>query len=89
LFLTINGVGREVQAATVSELLVELEMAGPHIAVALNFQVIPKSKHSETALNADDKVEIVHAAGGGCGFERIDEMNIDSMNKWDNDSYYD
>jgi sulfur carrier protein len=69
LLLTINGVGREVQASTVSELLVELEMAGPHIAVALNFQVIPKSKHPETALNADDKVEIVHAVGGGCGFE--------------------
>lgn len=67
MFLTINGEGREVSASTVSELLEELEMGAKHIAVALNFQVVPKSKHSSTALNADDRVEIVHAVGGGCG----------------------
>ena len=68
MLLTINGENRDVSASTISELLEELEMAGPHIAVALNFQVIPKSKHSTTTLNPEDKVEIVHAVGGGCGF---------------------
>jgi sulfur carrier protein len=43
----------------------ELEINAPHFAVALNFQVVPKSQHESTPIKNGDKIEIVHAVGGG------------------------
>ena len=34
-------------------------------AVEINQQIIPKSQHAEYRLNPADRVEIVHAIGGG------------------------
>ncbi len=36
------------------------------IAVAVNGEVLQKKYHSGYILNEGDKVEIVHAIGGGC-----------------------
>jgi sulfur carrier protein len=47
------------------ELVQELEINAPHFAVALNYQVIPKSLYNSTVLKEGDKIEIVHAVGGG------------------------
>lgn len=64
--LTINGKEREVHASkTVTELVKELQVNAPNIAVALNHQVIPKSQYSETPVKDGDNIEIVHAVGGG------------------------
>jgi sulfur carrier protein len=64
--LTINGKEREVHASkTVTELVKELQINAPNIAVALNHQVIPKSQYSETPVKDGDNIEIVHAVGGG------------------------
>jgi thiamine biosynthesis protein ThiS len=64
--LVINGQEKELQASTtISQMLEELDITGPHIAVALNFQVVPRSNYDQTRLNEGDKVEIVHAVGGG------------------------
>jgi thiamine biosynthesis protein ThiS len=64
--LTINGKEREVHSSsTVTELVKELAITAPNIAVALNSQVIPKSKYPETPVNEGDQIEIVHAVGGG------------------------
>lgn len=65
LKLTINGQEREVQSNTLSELITELEIASPHFAVAVNLQVIPKTRHATTAIQDGDAIEIVHAVGGG------------------------
>ena len=35
------------------------------VAVALNETIIPKSKWSDTSINENDNVEIVHAVQGG------------------------
>jgi sulfur carrier protein len=35
------------------------------VAVALNETIIPKSKWSDTLINENDNVEIVHAVQGG------------------------
>lgn len=53
------------EAATLSRLLDRLQINRPHIAVAVNEQIIPKSRHGETRLQGGDKVVIVHAVGGG------------------------
>ena len=64
--LTINGQEQKiVSGLNVSELLKELDISSPHFAVAVNFQIVPKSQYDSLALNDGDKVEIVHAVGGG------------------------
>ncbi len=66
LRLTINGKERDLRSgSTLSELLRELEISSPHFAVALNYQVVPKSKYETTPVEDGDKIEIVHAVGGG------------------------
>ena len=66
--LTVNGEQREFEnSRTVTDLLRELDITGTHIAVAVNLQVIPRADYDSWALNPEDKVEIVHAVGGGCG----------------------
>ncbi len=63
--LTVNGELRDVASDNVSALLKELDISGTHVAVAVNLQVIPKSGHESAKLSEGDKVEIVHAVGGG------------------------
>ncbi len=64
--LTINGEKREVlKSQTLEELIRELNIQAPNFAMALNQQVIPKSKYTTTPIQENDEVEIVHAVGGG------------------------
>lgn len=64
--LTINGESREFPIPlTVTALLDELGLAGKRIAVERNGEIVPKSRHAETALADGDKLEIVIAVGGG------------------------
>ena len=48
-----------------SRLLAAEGLAGRRIAVEVNGEIIPRTRHADTALNAGDVVEIVHALGGG------------------------
>ncbi len=64
--LVINGEERQTDSSgNVQELLKELDINAPHIAVAINLEVIPRSRYAETRLKEGDKIEIVHAVGGG------------------------
>ena len=64
--LTINGEKREIlKSQTLEELVRELNIQAPNFAMALNQQVIPKSKYKTTPIQENDEVEIVHAVGGG------------------------
>jgi sulfur carrier protein len=64
--LVINGQEKDLQSSgTITQMLKELDITGSHIAVALNFQVVPRSNYDQTPLNEGDKIEIVHAVGGG------------------------
>jgi thiamine biosynthesis protein ThiS len=66
LKLTINGEEREIlKSQTLEELISELDIQAPNIAMALNLQVIPKSKYGSTTIQENDQIEIVHAVGGG------------------------
>jgi len=66
LKLIINGQEKQIESSrNLTELLQELDITGPHVAIALNLQVVPRSRYDETGLNEGDKVEIVHAVGGG------------------------
>ena len=63
--VTINGEQREVSASRVDALLSELEYEGTHFAIALNYDVLPKSRWAETALKSGDEIEIITPRQGG------------------------
>jgi sulfur carrier protein len=63
--VTINGEQREIAASRVDALLAELEYEGTHFAIALNYDVLPKSRWAETALKAGDEIEIITPRQGG------------------------
>jgi sulfur carrier protein len=64
----VNGQPAEVaQGQTVAGLLAHLghPAGGPGIAVALNGEVVPRSAWPSTALDDNDRVEVLGAAQGG------------------------
>ncbi|MEH2506943.1 sulfur carrier protein [Bradyrhizobium sp. AZCC 1578] len=63
--VTINGEQREIASERVDALLSELEYEGTHFAIAVNYDVLPKSLWAETALKAGDEIEIITPRQGG------------------------
>jgi sulfur carrier protein len=51
--------------ATVAALVEKMALTGKRLAVEVNEDIVPRSQHSEFALNDGDRVEVVHAIGGG------------------------
>jgi sulfur carrier protein len=65
MLLIVNGERREIKATRVDALLAELEYEGTHLAVAVNYDVVPRSRWAETPLNDNDSVEILTPRQGG------------------------
>lgn len=64
--IQVNGEPLEVaEQSNLSDLIAQLQLAGKRIAIELNLEIIPRSAHAATLLRAGDRVEIVHAIGGG------------------------
>jgi sulfur carrier protein len=63
--VTVNGESREISADSVTALLSELEYEGTHFAIALNYDVVPKSRWAETTLKTGDEIEIITPRQGG------------------------
>jgi sulfur carrier protein len=63
--VTVNGEQREIESSRVDALLSELEYEGTHFAIALNYDVLPRSRWAETALQAGDEIEIITPRQGG------------------------
>ena len=63
--VTVNGEQREITSHSVDALLAELEYEGTHFAIALNYDVLPKSRWAETPLRAGDEIEIITPRQGG------------------------
>ena len=61
----VNGEAREIASARVDALLGELEYEGTHFAIALNFDVLPRSRWAETPLKQGDEIEIITPRQGG------------------------
>jgi sulfur carrier protein len=62
----VNGALKELpEKTTVADVLVLLEVVGRRVAVELNDHIVAKSQHAHVILQANDKVEVVHAIGGG------------------------
>jgi sulfur carrier protein len=66
LRLTVNGEPRELPGPLDIPALLAAEGLGERrVAVEVNGEIVPRSRHAAHALADGDRVEIVHALGGG------------------------
>ena len=64
--IQVNGDLREVgENATVADVIADLGLTGKRIAVELNLEILPFTEHASQILKEGDRLELVHAIGGG------------------------
>lgn len=64
--IVINGEEAEFGSElTILDLLIQRDLNREGGAVALNRSVIPRTEHATTMIREGDKVEVIHAVGGG------------------------
>ena len=62
----VNGAARQVpDNYTAAELVEALGLAGKRVAMEVNREIVPRSDYPAHCLQPADKVEVVHAIGGG------------------------
>jgi len=61
----LNGEEKQVAAATIAQLVVELGLEGQPVAVERNREVVRRRDHDTTALAEGDVLEVVTLVGGG------------------------
>ncbi len=62
----VNGEEKQIPDASDMAALIDLmQLAGQRIAVEVNEELVPRSTFTGHRLNEDDRVEIIHAVGGG------------------------
>ena len=50
---------------SLAELITQLDLPAPRIAIELNREVVRRSDWGSTMLKDEDRIEIVHFVGGG------------------------
>jgi len=64
--IIVNGEQRDVSdGLTAAQLVEDMDIAGSRIAMEVNLEIVPRSTYAEYVFKAGDKVEVVHAVGGG------------------------
>lgn len=64
--IVLNGEPKQVGSPlTVTQLLGELGLAERRVAVEVNREIVPRSRHAQYELREDDRIEVVVAVGGG------------------------
>ncbi|MBS0215990.1 MAG: sulfur carrier protein ThiS [Proteobacteria bacterium] len=64
--IQLNGEARACAPGTTIATLLQSEgLAERRVAVEINGEIVPRSRHATTSLQDGDRVEIVHALGGG------------------------
>ena len=63
--ITVNGVKKEVSAADLDKLLIELEIKTAGIALLHNGNMIRKEERPSVAVRDGDIIEIIRFLGGG------------------------
>lgn len=62
----VNGETQAIADGSVLQnLLEQLHLAGKRLAVEVNLEIVPRSEYANCRLNEGDRIEIVHAIGGG------------------------
>lgn len=63
--ITLNGESRQTHAATIAELVLELDLDPAKVAVECNREIAPRSTLDAAPVADGDVLEIVHFVGGG------------------------
>ena len=64
--ILLNGLPQQLRdGADVAELLRVAGLAEKRVAVEVNLEIVPRSRHATRVLGEGDRVGIVHAIGGG------------------------
>lgn len=64
--IIVNGEQQDVSSElTAAQLVEDMGITGKRIAMEVNLEIVPRSGYAEHTFKAGDKVEIVHAVGGG------------------------
>lgn len=66
IHIIVNGVDMRIPTLmSIGKLVEERGFTGKRIAVELNGEIVPRSRHGDVAVVAGDRIEIVVAVGGG------------------------
>lgn len=65
MMILLNGTHHQTDARNLADLVHELNLTGKRIAIEMNGELIPKSRHISTPMTDHSRIEIVHAVGGG------------------------
>lgn len=64
--IELNGDARELDGDITLQALLDIEgLAALRVAVEVNGGIVPRGRHATHLLQEGDRVEIVHALGGG------------------------
>jgi len=64
--IIVNGnAGAIPEQTSTNELLETLGLAGKRLALEINCEIVPRSSFDQHIIRPGDRVEIVHAIGGG------------------------
>jgi sulfur carrier protein len=64
--IQVNGSPTEVpDPCTLAALIETLELTDRRLAVEVNEELVPRSRFARHRLGTDDRIEIIHAVGGG------------------------
>ena len=64
--IIVNGEQRNVlDGLTAEQLVADMDIVGKRIAMEVNLEIVPRSSYAEHTFKAGDRIEIVHAVGGG------------------------
>jgi thiamine biosynthesis protein ThiS len=64
--IVLNGREQDVASgATLADLATAAGLLGKRVAIEVNCEIVPRSDYAARVLAANDRVEVVHAIGGG------------------------
>lgn len=77
MHIEVNGQSTECsEQPTLAQLLNDLGYTDQRVAVEYNGQIIPQAQHARTTITDGDKLEVVHAIGGGQATSVSDQLTI-------------
>ncbi|MBV5309542.1 sulfur carrier protein ThiS [Chromatium okenii] len=66
MHIVLNGTSTEISDhSTLADLVAQLALTGQRLAIEVNAELVPRSTFTDHLLAPDDRVEIIHAVGGG------------------------
>jgi sulfur carrier protein len=64
--IIVNGEQRQVpDTYTAAQLVEAMGLSGQRIAMEVNLEIVPRSTYESHSLQPGDRIEVVHAVGGG------------------------